>query len=141
MADKRGVCERCGKEYARISTHRSRNRNLPYCGAPDHTATEGDCPKCGRHLKRLDLHLKLFPGDTVCRVAMRTPTGPSLDEVAETYPSVKWGQDEWYAILKADNAIFNAILGDMAKQGRKHPIGQEYDSKNGWKPIEPPKGE
>jgi hypothetical protein len=131
MADRPGTCERCGKEYAKISSHRSRNKGLPYCGAPVERL-EGDCPKCGKHLKRLDLHLRIFPGDSECKTPARTPTGPTLEEIAKTYPSVLWGQDEWYAILRADNGIFDAILRDMTTQALKHPLGDTYDSKSGW---------
>jgi hypothetical protein len=131
MADKPGICERCGKRFERISTHRSRNRDLPYCGAPD-PAQEGDCPKCGKHLKRLDLHLKLYPGDTECRpMGSRPVKGPSLAEVAETYPSVLYGQEQWYQILRMDNGIFDAILRDMTTQALKHPLGETYDG-DGW---------
>lgn len=140
MTDRSGVCERCGKHYKHISKHRSEMRNRAYCGEPD-TSQNGECPKCGKFLKRLDLHLKVFPGDTVCRRPARTPTGPTLDEIAETYPSVKWGQDQWYAILRMDNGIFDAILRDMGKQGRNHPLGQKYDG-DGWhRPPDPGKGE
>jgi len=87
---------------------------------------------------RLDLHARR--GE--CTGAGRASQGPTLDELAERFPSVKFGQEQWYRLLRADNGMFDAILRDMTKQALKHPIEEEYGPEPGrpglhWHPPAP----
>ena len=65
------------------------------------------CPDCGA--RPLDIPTHTAKG--------RCGRWPHIDQLAERWPSLRWGQAEWYAALQADDRLFYAILDGIARRG------------------------